>query len=778
MDITTLGIKIDASSALTASQSLEKLDKSASAADGAVTRLKSAFAGLAAAIGVRELAQASDSYANINAQLKISTGSASQAAVAYGEVLRIARSTGQSLEQVSTVYRRLSNVSGDIGISQKQVAITTESVARALAISGVSAQSAEAALTQFGQGLAAGTLRGEELNSVLEQSPRLAQALAEGLGVPIGALKELAATGAITSEAIIQALNNQGKALEREFAQLPLTTGRALTNLGNSFINITGTIENSTGVFRAAAVVINTLADNLGVVASAAAALATVYAVRVVSGIAAATLAKIAATSEARKLAAAELAAAAAAQSAAASMAAAGLQTSALAAANTRLAAAQAAVAVSSRAAAAVGLLGGPIGIITTALTLGAAAWAAWGSSAVDNAEGAAKALERTTADVNASLDKQLEKLRERNRIASTGLPQLGQEGGEAGERVVELQNRMQQIRERSGIFSSINESAASELLKQTGLELAGILKRLQDIAAEQKKLAEFSDGTKASKWLEKYATDAEKLRAELLKAQKELGTAFTSDIGKRIADRFTNREALDAEVRDKRAEASQIRAGGSSARDALFDRAQERRDRGLSPRDQEDQARRQASNFGARATLRAGEALSSLRAGDLTRAQRLSEEATKLAERAVKAADKIADDDVAAREFESLGRLQEKIASANAGLKDAEADQIAEAQKRVDSLITALTTPVTLSLDTTEAEKRMNALIAQFKTLGGISAGTPTAPALAPQGGSITMGNKTVSFDSGKTPVAAQPSSSTISWTRELEREAKRTGR
>ncbi|MGT2493131.1 tape measure protein [Cupriavidus basilensis] len=39
---------------------------------------------------------------------------------------------------------------------------------------------------QLGQAFASGTLRGEELNSVLEQAPALAQAIAKGLGTTTG----------------------------------------------------------------------------------------------------------------------------------------------------------------------------------------------------------------------------------------------------------------------------------------------------------------------------------------------------------------------------------------------------------------------------------------------------------------------------------------------------------------------------------------------------------------------------------------------------------------
>lgn len=123
----------------------------------------------AAAFSVSSIARAADAYANLNARLSLVSGSASEAALAYQRVLDIAKGTRQGVEEVAGVYEKFARVSADLGISQSQVANLTESVAQSMAISGASAQAAQAALLQFGQALSAGALRGEELNSILEQ---------------------------------------------------------------------------------------------------------------------------------------------------------------------------------------------------------------------------------------------------------------------------------------------------------------------------------------------------------------------------------------------------------------------------------------------------------------------------------------------------------------------------------------------------------------------------------------------------------------------------------
>src|SRR5690606_2746970 len=99
----------------------------------------------------------------------------------------------------------------------------TEAVNQAVKLSYASAASGEAALFQLGQGLGAGALRGEELNSVMEQTPRLAQSIADGLKVPIGSLRELAKQGKLTTDVVIEALEDQADVLAKEYGRVPVT---------------------------------------------------------------------------------------------------------------------------------------------------------------------------------------------------------------------------------------------------------------------------------------------------------------------------------------------------------------------------------------------------------------------------------------------------------------------------------------------------------------------------------------------------------------------------
>ena len=234
----------------------------------------SSIQGLIGVMSVRELAQISDQFKTINATLALATRSAEAGAVAYEQVLDIAMRSGQAIEGVAVTYRRFAENSRDLGITQDQVAKATETVSQALALSGGSYQSTQAALMQFSQALASGTLRGQELNSVLEQAPRLARLIADGMNVSVGSLRSLAEKGKITSDVIIKALEDQASTIEREFGQLPMTFARAVNNFQTAVTDLVGNVEKNLGIFGALAGVINLIAQNLSLLVNVAIAAA------------------------------------------------------------------------------------------------------------------------------------------------------------------------------------------------------------------------------------------------------------------------------------------------------------------------------------------------------------------------------------------------------------------------------------------------------------------------------------------------------------------------
>lgn len=224
-----------------------------------VARMKAALAALGVAVIARQFVQLADASANLNARIRLVAGSTANAAKVQKELLDVANRTRVGFESVVTLYTRLGRSADALGISQSRLLKFTETFSQALKISGASTAEASSTVIQLSQALAAGELRGAELNSVLEQGGRAATALAEGLGVPVGALKKMAEAGELTAARVIAAIESQSKKIQSEFDQMPTTVGDALTVVQNRLLNFVGKIDQTSGASKGLVDAINNL---------------------------------------------------------------------------------------------------------------------------------------------------------------------------------------------------------------------------------------------------------------------------------------------------------------------------------------------------------------------------------------------------------------------------------------------------------------------------------------------------------------------------------------
>ncbi|HID8296113.1 phage tail tape measure protein [Proteus mirabilis] len=199
------------------------------------------------AFSAHQVISYADSWTELQNRLKLVTNSSQELMKATNDVYNIAQATRQSLDSTAQVYQRFADNADRLGLSQQKVAELTETVSKAVAISGASAASAEAALTQFGQALASGQLRGEELNSVMEQTPGLARAIADGMGISVGELRKKAQDGEMTIEKVIQALERAADSVDKKFATSVTTVSQGFTNLQSAITKFIGEANQSTG---------------------------------------------------------------------------------------------------------------------------------------------------------------------------------------------------------------------------------------------------------------------------------------------------------------------------------------------------------------------------------------------------------------------------------------------------------------------------------------------------------------------------------------------------
>lgn len=111
-----------------------------------------------------------------------------------------------------------------------------EQLNKQIALSGASAETASGAMLQLTQAMASGVLRGDELNSIMEGLPTVAQSIASYMGVSTGQMKELASQGAVTAEVVKNALFEAADETNNKFAQMPMTWSQLFTSFQNTAI--------------------------------------------------------------------------------------------------------------------------------------------------------------------------------------------------------------------------------------------------------------------------------------------------------------------------------------------------------------------------------------------------------------------------------------------------------------------------------------------------------------------------------------------------------------
>lgn len=217
--------------------------------------------------GVQAFARISDQANQLRGRLKLATKDQESFNRAQEATFRIAQRNQVSLGTTVDLFARLSRSTQKLGLADQTQTALTESILQAGRLSFASEEGLSAAIVQLGQGLSAGQLRGEELNSVLEQTPRLAQAIQDGLlelGVK-GAedLRKLAKEGQLTPELIVKAILTQQGVLAEEAKQIPKTIGGAFTELSNAVLRFVQDSSEANSAAQSIIAFLRAIADNL-----------------------------------------------------------------------------------------------------------------------------------------------------------------------------------------------------------------------------------------------------------------------------------------------------------------------------------------------------------------------------------------------------------------------------------------------------------------------------------------------------------------------------------
>lgn len=244
---------------------LERVGDSADKAGNKVDSLFSKLSGLAMFAGVSltlgSIVKTIDEWKVIEGQVNNVTKSQQESKAVQKEIYNIASRTRQQYGSTAELFTSVARNAQELKKSTKDILLFTEDVSNAMLLGGGDASSQQAALVQLGQALGSGTLRGDELNSILEQAPRLAKAIADGMGTTIGQLRQMGSEGKLTAQDVFNAIRGQSDRLKMELGKMPWTIGQASNKMQNAVGKFFKEFEDKTGIIDSMAKSIAKFAD-------------------------------------------------------------------------------------------------------------------------------------------------------------------------------------------------------------------------------------------------------------------------------------------------------------------------------------------------------------------------------------------------------------------------------------------------------------------------------------------------------------------------------------
>lgn len=219
-----------------------------------------------------------DTLTNFENRLVLVTRSTQELNAVQEELFNISNRTRSNFESTAEIYTRVALAVRELGLSQRDTLNFTETLNQATILSGASTREASAALIQLSQGLASGRLNGDELRSVLEQLPFVADVIAKQLGVTRGELRKLGADGKITTDIIINAFRNAREEIAGKFAQTVPTISQAFGVLRTEALRLLDSFDDATGASETVARAIIALSNSLNVLVGAVVAAIAAFA--------------------------------------------------------------------------------------------------------------------------------------------------------------------------------------------------------------------------------------------------------------------------------------------------------------------------------------------------------------------------------------------------------------------------------------------------------------------------------------------------------------------
>lgn len=270
LDSLDAGFKKADKSAAGSSKSMNTLGKSMDTAGSKSSKFNFALAPLAGAIAgivsiqaLTNLQKLSEQFTLLESRVTRLSASAADARTNYAALIQISSAGGSDLTTTIKLWESLTASLRSLGVTRDQVLSLTDTLQKIGKIGGSSAEEISAALRQFSQAVAGGTLRAEEFNSIIEQMPELGRKIADGLGIPFNELRQQMLDGKLTIDRVLTAIYDQTGKVNTEFRKVPRSVGDASNAIVNSMGVAISKIDQAAGASQALAKALDAVAKGI-----------------------------------------------------------------------------------------------------------------------------------------------------------------------------------------------------------------------------------------------------------------------------------------------------------------------------------------------------------------------------------------------------------------------------------------------------------------------------------------------------------------------------------
>lgn len=259
------------------SRELDQLNNKTKQTSESAKRGSAAIGGLSLGIGtltsavgaylslgtVKALLAEADAWTRLRNQLAVVSQNVAQTVDLQKRLYKASQDTRSSVESTVQLYARLARSTEKLHLTEGQLITVTKAINQGFVVSGATAVEASNAIIQLGQGLASGTLRGDELRSVMENASYLAKRIAEGMGYSYEEFRKLAAEGKLTTEALVAGTLKAAKEIAKDFGATTMTMEQGFAKVGNAWGMMVDAMNQKLGTTSAVARTLSDIADAL-----------------------------------------------------------------------------------------------------------------------------------------------------------------------------------------------------------------------------------------------------------------------------------------------------------------------------------------------------------------------------------------------------------------------------------------------------------------------------------------------------------------------------------